>query len=34
MAFSFVANGVRGKHYAARKLADDIVGELAARYYD
>ncbi|MGD8863011.1 MAG: D-alanyl-D-alanine carboxypeptidase/D-alanyl-D-alanine-endopeptidase [Myxococcales bacterium] len=28
-AFSFLANGVRGKHHAARSLADGIVSDIA-----
>lgn len=33
-AFSFLANGVRGKHQAARNLADQLVMHLAGYLYD
>lgn len=32
-AFSFLANGVRGKHHAARALADDIVQAIASHLH-
>ncbi|NOY89858.1 MAG: D-alanyl-D-alanine carboxypeptidase/D-alanyl-D-alanine-endopeptidase, partial [Deltaproteobacteria bacterium] len=33
VCFSFLANGVRGRHGAARQLADDIVRAIAASLY-
>lgn len=32
-AFSFLANGVRGKHHAARSLADDIASAIAGHLH-
>jgi len=33
VCFSFVANGVRGHHGAARQLADDIARAIAGNLY-